>query len=154
MEQEKLEVVTFEKRALKTAKSLLKKTADVAVSELSNFFANEAAFAVEVTKDMMEILKDSIKTKEDDYRKYVAMCEDVIKTCNRVLEDGEVTENERIAVLDTVKEVMIRLDDYIKRHEKAKNKNIQTGLIAGAAGLTILGIAKIVADAITKSLKK
>lgn len=152
--EKKYEVADLKQKALSTAKELLKDSAEVVTNKLADYFGKNALFAVEVCKDMMEITKDSIKAKDEAQKKYVQMCDDVIKSCNKALDDGQITDEEKIIIRDTIKEVMIRLDDSNKNYQKDK-KEIATKAITTAGVVTsVLGIAAIIANAITKSMKK
>lgn len=152
--EKKYEVADLKQKALSTAKELLKDSAEVVTNKLADYFGKNALFAVEVCKDMMEITKDSIKAKDEAQKKYVQMCDDVIKSCNKALDDGQITDEEKIIIRDTIKEVMIRLDDSNKSYQKDK-KEIATKAITTAGGVTfVLGIAAIIANAKTKSMKK
>ena len=154
MEEKKYEVANLKQNALSTAKELLKDSAEVMTNKLSEYFGKNALFAVEVCKNMMEITKDSIKVKDEAQKKYVQMCDDVIKSCNKALDDGNVTDEEKIIIRDTIKEVMIRLDESNKRYQKDKKEIIVTGFKTAGVVASLFGVAAIIANAITKSLKK
>lgn len=151
---EKNEVYVVNQNSRNIARALLKDSAEIMTIKLSDYFGKDAMLAVDVCKNMMEITKDSIKAKDDAQKKYVQMCDDVIKSCNKALDDGKITNEEKIAIRDTIKEVIIRVDESNKVYQKDKKDIAKTALVTGGVFASVLGVAAIIANAISKSIKK
>lgn len=154
MSEKNYEVSELKEKALSTAKELLKETIEVATNKLTKHLEKNALFGIEVAKNMMEIVKDSIKAKNEQQKRYVEMCDKVIDSCNKALEDENISLEERIAIRDTIKEVMIRVDESNKQFQKDKKEIATTAIKYGTAGITFIGVVSIIATALTKTIKK
>lgn len=132
------------------AKSMLKKGKEEVEKRLPEYLANNAPLGVAVCKELIEITKDSIKGKSENQKAFIALCDNVIQNCENALQDGEISEDERIMIQNRINDILQKAADSNKEYQKHK-RDIA---IAGVGGLTLLGLFGIIASAFSKTVKK
>ena len=150
MDQVIVEQEELVSEAKSIAKSMLKKGKEEVERRLPEYLSKNAPLGVAVCKELIEIIKESVKGKSERQREFLALCNKVIESCETALKDGEISEEERLIIQKRINEVMEMADDSNKTYQK-HNRDIA---IAGVGGLTILGVVGIIASALSKSIKK
>ncbi len=132
------------------AKSMLKKGKEEVEKRLPEILSNNATLGVAVCKELIEIVKESIKGKSENQKEFMALCNNVIASCESALKDGEISEEERLIIQERINYVIEKADESNKTYQKHKKDMA----LAGMGGLTVLGIVSIIASALSKSTKK
>ena len=132
------------------AKSMLKKGKEEVEKRLPEYLISNVPLGVAVCKELIEIVKESVKGKSERQREFLALCDKVIESCETALKDGQISEDERLIIQKRINEVMEMADDSNKTYQK-HGRDV---LIAGISGLTVLGVVGIIASSLSKSIKK
>ena len=149
MEQDIAKPEELVSEAKSIAKSMLKKGREEVEKRLPEYLSNNAPLGVAVCKELIEIIKESVKGKSERQREFLALCDKVIDSCETALKDGRISKEERLIIQTRMNEVMKMADDSNKAYQKDK-KDIA---IAGIGGLTVFGVVSLIASALSKSKK-
>lgn len=141
----------LKKLAYSEAKDLLKKGADVISKKLPQYLKDSVAYGVELIKDMFEISKDAIESKKSAQVEFINLCDTIIDTCNGILKDGKVTEEEKIKLLDTVNDAFRAAEESNKQIQKDNKEIAKHAITVGGGVLAILGTVALV---LSKAFKK
>lgn len=131
------------------AKTLLKKGKEEVEKKLPEYLVSDAPLGIAICKELIEITKDSIKGKSENQKAFIALCDNIIMSCNDALKDDEISEKERLIIQERINDVLRKADESNKEYQKHK-RDIA---LAGVGGLTFLGLFGIIASALTKTKK-
>ncbi len=147
-----------QKQARSEAEKLLKEGKDAIREKLPKCFEATLVYGIEVTKDIVEIHKESIESKNGNQKDFIQICDKIIDTCNVILSDGKITESE--------KKQLLKMVDYVFKAAEKSNEQIQkdsleiakqnkeTAKYAIKAGFTAITILGTVAMVLTSVFKK
>ena len=143
----------LKEKAYSEAKSLLKKGKDAILKKLPEYLKKAVAFGIEVTKNIFEISKEAMSNKKQAQVEFLNLCDKIIDTCNGILRDGKVTEEEKMKLLDIVDNAFNAAEESNKQIQKDNKEIVKHAITVGGVttGLTILGA---VALALSKAFKK
>lgn len=150
MEQVIIKQEELVSKAKSIVKSMLKKGKEEVEKRLPEYLSNNAPLGVAVCKELIEITKESVKGKNERQKEFLALCDRVIVSCETVLKDGQISDEERLIIQKRINEVMEMADDSNETYQKHK----RDVAIAGVGGLTVLGVVGIIASTLSKSIKK
>ena len=136
-------------KAKSIAKSMLNKGKEEVEKMLPEYLSNNTPLGIAICKELIETVKESSKGKTENQAAFIALCDNVIESCEAALNDGKITDEERMIIQERINEVLKMADESNKEYQKHKRDIV----IAGVGGLTILGIVGIIASALTKVKK-
>ena len=132
------------------AKTMLKKGKEEIEKRLPEYLSNNAPLGVAVCKELIEIIKESVKGKSERQKEFLAFCDKVIDSCVAALKDGKISEDERLMIQKRINDVFEKAEESNKTYQKHK----RDVAIAGVGGLTVLGVVSIITSALSKPIKK
>ena len=132
------------------AKSMLDKGKEEVEKKLPEYLAKNAPLGVAIVGELMQAAKDSIKGKSVNQKAFIELCDNVIDSCNEALKDGKIEEQERLLIQKRVDDVLAMADESNKQYQK----DAKHTALAITGGITLLGLASIIAGALVKSTKK
>ena len=135
-------------KAKAEAMVLAKETGEVILKRLTKLFGEFAAYGVEVTKNLFEMSKESVKGKTEAQKEYIKLCNGIIENCNQILKDGNVTEEEKLELLKTINNALEAARESDKSFQADQTKIAQTAIVT-LGGVTLgLSLFAIVAKAL------
>lgn len=132
------------------AKAMLKKGADEVEKRMSQYLTDNAPLGVCICGGLVSLLKDQIKQKDVYYKEFISICDKVIDNCNKALEDGEISKEERVVIQNNIGEVLKIANEAHERQQKDK-KHI---ILAAMGGISIVGLVGAIANAFAKTTRK
>lgn len=154
MTEKKYEMSEVKEKAIAAAKDLLKDSAEVMSNKLATYFEENALFAVNVSKELIEIVKESVNHKSENQKQFISLCDKAIDNCNLALKDDSISDEKKLAIRQWVKDILKMADESNKQYQRDHTEIVKTGIkTAGIAATVICAVGAITA-AITKSIKK
>lgn len=154
MTEKKYEMSEVKTKAKTVAKELIKESAEVISNKLASYFEENAVLAVDVSKELIEIVKESVNGKSENQKEFILLCDKVIDSCNLALKDGSISNEEKIAIRQSVNDIIKMADESNKQYQKDQKEIIFKGIKTVGVTVGIIGIVGAIANAFTKSIKK
>lgn len=154
MTEKKYEMSEVKEKAIAAAKDLLKDSAEVMSNKLATYFEENALFAVNVSKELIEIVKESVNNKSENQKQFIALCDNAIDSCNLALKDDSISDEEKLAIRQQINEIIKMADESNKQYQRDHTEMVKTGIKTVGIAATVIGVVGAIAAAITKSTKK
>ena len=154
MTEKKYEMSEVKEKALAAAKELLKESAEVMSNKLASYFEENALFAVNVSKELIEIVKESVNRKSENQKQFIVLCDKAIDSCNIALRDDSISDEEKIVIRQSVNDIVKMADESNKQYQKDQKEIVITVIKTAGVAVSVIGVIGAIAAAITKSIKK
>lgn len=123
---------------LKVAKDLSKKSPKAISNALTDYFGKNTEFALHVSKDLLDITKDSVKGKSEQQKQFIELCNKVIDNCNRALEKPNLTESEKLELRKSINKVINIANESNQEYQRNTKAIIFKIIKIGAIVVVIL----------------
>lgn len=154
MAEKKYEMSEVKEKAMAAAKELIKDSAEVMSNKLAQYFEENALFAVNVSKELIVIVKESVNRKSENQKQFILLCDKAIDSCNLALKDDSISDEEKLTIRQSVSDIVKMADESNKQYQKDQKEIVMTGIKTAGIAVSAIGIVGAIATAITKSLKK
>lgn len=154
MAEKKYEMSEVKEKAVAAAKELIKDSAEVMSNKLAQYFEENALFAVNVSKELIVIVKESMNRKSENQKQFILLCDKAIDSCNLALQDDSISDEEKIMIRQSVSDIVKMADESNKQYQKDQKEIVMTGIKTAGIAVSVIGIIGAIATAITKSIKK
>ena len=154
MAEKKYEMSEVKTKAKAVAKELIKESAEVISNKLASYFEENAVLAVDVSKELIEIVKESVNRKSENQKEFILLCDKVIDSCDLALKDDSISNEEKIAIRQSVNDIIKMADESNKQYQKDQKEIIFKGIKTAGIAVGVIGVVGAIASAITKSIKK
>lgn len=150
MTEKKYEMSEVKEKALAAAKELLKDSAEVMSNKLASYIDENASFGINVSIQLLEMVKESVKGKSENQKRFIELCDKAIESCNIALQDGSISDEEKVEIRQSVNDIVKMANESNKQYHKDQTEIVKTGLKTAGITISILGVVGI----ISKSIKK
>lgn len=154
MTEKKYEMSEVREKALAAAKELLKDSVEVMSNKLASYIDENASFGINVSIQLLEMVKESVKGKSENQKCFIELCDKAIESCNIALQDGSISNEEKVEIRQSVNDIVKMANESNKQYHKDQTEIVKTGLKTAGITISILGVAGIIASALSKSIKK
>lgn len=154
MAEKKYEMSEVKEKAMAAAKELIKDSAEVMSNKLAQYFEENALFAVNVSKELIVIVKESVNRKSENQKQFILLCDKAIDSCNLALKDDSISDEEKLMIRQSVSDIVKMADESNKQYQKDQKEIVMTGIKTAGIAVSVIGIIGAIATAITKSIKK
>lgn len=154
MAEKKYEMSEVKEKAMAAAKELIKDSAEVMSNKLAQYFEENALFAVNISKELIVIVKESVNRKSENQKQFILLCDKAIDSCNLALKDDSISDEEKLMIRQSVRDIVKMADESNKQYQKDQKEIVMTGIKTAGIAVSVIGIIGAIATAITKSIKK
>lgn len=154
MAEKKYEMSEEKEKALAAAKELLKDSTKVMSNKLASYIDENAPFGINVSIQLLEMVKESVKGKSENQKRFIELYDKAIESCNIALQDGSISNEEKVEIRQSVNDIVKMANESNKQYHKDQTEIVKTGLKTAGITISIFGVVGIIASALSKSIKK